>query len=211
MRRLILLLGFLFYLALALSIGTIPAKAVHLYPMSLRLVQSQPAPITILLPVTEVESGSFISIPLQIEGEVTGQEILAFQLTLDFDPTVLQLNGVSTENTLSANWNVAENRTADGSIMVVGYSATELSASGTLLNFQFAAIGSVAAQTALIIHDFMWNEGSPDVLLNNDRSLSLEELGRQLNMSREQVRQIEIKAMQKLRRTCQAHLREFLH
>jgi|688.fasta_scaffold156062_2 RNA polymerase primary sigma factor len=47
--------------------------------------------------------------------------------------------------------------------------------------------------------------------LNNDRSLSLEELGRQLNMSREQVRQIEIKAMQKLRRTCQAHLREFLH
>lgn len=47
--------------------------------------------------------------------------------------------------------------------------------------------------------------------LNNDRSMSLEELGRQMNMSREQVRQIEIKAMQKLRRTCQAHLREFLH
>jgi len=47
--------------------------------------------------------------------------------------------------------------------------------------------------------------------LNKDRSLSLEELGKQLNMSREQVRQIEIKAMQKLRRTCQSHLREFLH
>lgn len=47
--------------------------------------------------------------------------------------------------------------------------------------------------------------------LNEERSLSLEELGKQLNMSREQVRQIEIKAMQKLRRTCQSHLREFLH
>lgn len=47
--------------------------------------------------------------------------------------------------------------------------------------------------------------------LNNDRSMSLEELGKQLSMSREQVRQIEIKAMQKLRRVCQAHLREFLH
>lgn len=47
--------------------------------------------------------------------------------------------------------------------------------------------------------------------LNKERSLSLEELGKQLNMSREQVRQIEIKAMQKLRRTCQSHLREFLH
>jgi RNA polymerase primary sigma factor len=47
--------------------------------------------------------------------------------------------------------------------------------------------------------------------LNRNRSLSLEELGKQMNMSREQVRQIEIKAMQKLRRTCQSHLREFLH
>lgn len=46
--------------------------------------------------------------------------------------------------------------------------------------------------------------------LNKERSLSLEELGRVLSMSREQVRQIELKAMQKLRKNCQDHLREFL-
>lgn len=46
--------------------------------------------------------------------------------------------------------------------------------------------------------------------LNTNRSFSLEELGRTLHMSREQVRQIELRAMQKLRRRCDAHLREFL-
>jgi RNA polymerase primary sigma factor len=46
--------------------------------------------------------------------------------------------------------------------------------------------------------------------LNSNRSFSLEELGRTLHMSREQVRQIELRAMQKLRRRCDAHLREFL-
>jgi len=46
--------------------------------------------------------------------------------------------------------------------------------------------------------------------LNSNRSFSLEELGKTLHMSREQVRQIELKAMQKLRKRCDAHLREFL-
>jgi len=46
--------------------------------------------------------------------------------------------------------------------------------------------------------------------LNSNRSFSLEELGKTLHMSREQVRQIELRAMQKLRRRCDAHLREFL-
>ena len=46
--------------------------------------------------------------------------------------------------------------------------------------------------------------------LNSNRSFSLEELGRTLHMSREQVRQIELRAMQKLRKRCDAHLREFL-
>lgn len=46
--------------------------------------------------------------------------------------------------------------------------------------------------------------------LNSDRSLSLEELGKIMQMSREQVRQIELRAMQKLRKRCDGHLREFL-
>ena len=46
--------------------------------------------------------------------------------------------------------------------------------------------------------------------LNSNRSFSLEELGKTLHMSREQVRQIELRAMQKLRKRCGAHLREFL-
>ena len=47
--------------------------------------------------------------------------------------------------------------------------------------------------------------------LNQKRSFSLEELGQRFALSREQVRQIEIKALQKLRKECQGHLREFLH
>jgi RNA polymerase primary sigma factor len=46
--------------------------------------------------------------------------------------------------------------------------------------------------------------------LNGELSMSTDELAASLQLSREQLRQFEYRAMQKLRRACQSHLREFL-
>jgi RNA polymerase primary sigma factor len=46
--------------------------------------------------------------------------------------------------------------------------------------------------------------------LNGELSMSTDELAASLQLSREQLRHFEYRAMQKLRKACQAHLREFL-
>ena len=107
---------------------------------------------------------SQIVLALSIPTDVTEQGIMAYQFRLVFDPSVLQVVGISTSGTMSHGWTVYENMGTQGQISVVGYSARELTGSGVMLDLIFDVIGAVGDTTLISFAEFSFNEGDPDAV-----------------------------------------------
>lgn len=102
-------------------------------------------------------------LPLTVDNDISGQNIIAYQFHLTFNPAVLQVTGLATAGTLSSNssWAVIEHHGTAGQVNVVGYGTTPLVSTGVLLNLLFQVTSTVGAETDLILSDFLFNEGTP--------------------------------------------------
>lgn len=110
------------------------------------------------LPTNAVGSpNSQVVIPVMVQG-LTDALVFSYQFTVRFDPLILSGVGVSTTNSLSAGWALAENHQNAGEIQVAAFHTTPLAGEGRLLDLIFIVSGQPATQTALTWHTPLFNE-----------------------------------------------------
>ncbi len=133
------------------------------------LSRTSAPPIGIALPTNAAANiGAQVTIPLSVADSLTGLNILAYQFTLTYDPSVLQFTGIDKSGTLSANFDVLYNETTPGTVLFAAAGGNYLSGSGVLLKFTFSVLtDSGGATSALTLSNFLLNGGSPPAQTTN--------------------------------------------
>ncbi|MFN0111095.1 MAG: putative Ig domain-containing protein [Blastocatellia bacterium] len=139
-------------------------------------VPFQQTPIS--LPTTSVAPGSTITVPVSIGTSLTGQGVIAYQFTLNFNPSVLQLQNPAfdTAGTVSTanGFSVLANSPIAGRLVVSGSGPNALSGTGTLLNLKFTVIGAAGNSSPLTItpSSFLLNETVQTNVTNGNISVT---------------------------------------
>jgi len=107
--------------------------------------------------------GDTVTIPVNILSDVTGMGIISYQFTLNFGSNILNPIGVDVTGTMTESWQppVFNDQTA-GQIQVGGYTTSELTGTGTLVNLLFIVTGAQGSQTNLDFSEFLFNSGTPE-------------------------------------------------
>lgn len=121
------------------------------------------AQIPVALP-TEYYNARDISLPLTV-GDVSGQDVKAFLLTMKYDASVIEITGVEAQGDLAENFSLILNTDVPGEVTVGGAHFEPLQGDGVLLRIvgKFVKKGT----TSLAIDTFSFNEGSPVVATQN--------------------------------------------
>jgi len=108
---------------------------------------------------TSVVGGAF-ALPITTES-LTGQTpgVVSYQFTLTYDPTKINLTGVSATGTLSSAMSTQYNTATAGQIKVVAAGSVALTGAGTLINITGTVVG--AGSSAVNFTAFQFNEGTP--------------------------------------------------
>jgi len=125
-------------------------------------------------PKLTAPAGSTITVPVSVQA-VQDKGIIAYQFDLRYDPTVIQptANAVTLNGTVSGDMHVEFNATQPGVLRVAVYGISALSQAGTLLNFNFTAVGNALDTTPLTWENFMFNEGGIRMnLINGEIALT---------------------------------------
>ena len=91
--------------------------------------------------------------------DVSGKSIQSYQFTFSYDPGILQVNGVSVANTLSAGATPTTSMPSPGQYIVTWNSGSALTGSGTLIEIQTTPVG--AGNSSLDLQNIVLNSGSP--------------------------------------------------
>jgi len=96
-------------------------------------------------------------------------DLLSYQFTLTFNPTIIEATDISTEGTLSEDWTVFCNTNTPGQISVNGFSTESLEGTDTLINIIFNVNAGAAnyATSNLNFADFVFNEGEPEATIED--------------------------------------------
>lgn len=131
--------------------------------VQLNLSRTSAPPVGVALPSNASgKIGASITVPLSVTTSLTGLNVLAYQFTLTYDPTVIQFTGIAKNGTLSANLDVQYNETTPGTLLFAAAGGNYLSGSGVLLNMLFSVLtDSGGATSGLTLSNFMLNSGSP--------------------------------------------------
>lgn len=127
------------------------------------------AQVNVSLPSAEARVGDAIALDITV-GDLTGSGVIAYEFTLEYDESVIEITAVDVEETLSEDANVLANTSQAGVIRVAAATAQALSGTGPLLKLKGNVLSE--ATTALTFTRFMFNEGEP-VAATLDGNLSV--------------------------------------
>ncbi len=99
-----------------------------------------------------------ISLPLTV-GDVSGQEVKAFLLTVTYDASVIEITGVDAQGDLAENFSLVLNSDNAGHITVGGAHFEALQGDGALLHLKARFLKK--GTTNLSLDSFSFNEGLP--------------------------------------------------
>lgn len=103
-----------------------------------------------------------VTLPVTV-GALQGSEILAFAMTLRFDPDLLSFTAVDSQGTLTASWQILSNVSSPGELLLAGSHTQPLTGSGLLMNLQFVVTeGAIPGNCCTLeLADVQFNEGDP--------------------------------------------------
>lgn len=116
------------------------------------------AQVPVQLPVVTATSGDTFDIPITAGATLDGEGIISYDLTIEYDPAVINITGVRTDGTLTSGWSVSANTGETGQIRVSSSNATALSGGpGTLVILEAEALAGSGSSTALRFVEFKLN------------------------------------------------------
>ncbi len=104
---------------------------------------------------------------------MAGAQILAYQMTIQYDAAALALQQVDRPANAQNGWELVHNEVEPGRILLVGYSATPLENDGPLVELTFQATGQKGQQGVVAIESVRWNEESERALGNVTGTISI--------------------------------------
>ncbi len=124
------------------------------------------AQVSVEIPDLSGTSRETVQIPVNV-GDLGGKDVISYEFTVSYDPSVLTVTGVDTDGTLSSDLSTAVNTDSTGAVTVSAGGTQALSGSGPLL-FLTAEL-STSGSTSLTWDDFTFNDGSPAATLRSGR------------------------------------------
>ncbi|MEM6646945.1 MAG: choice-of-anchor D domain-containing protein [Bacteroidota bacterium] len=122
------------------------------------LVTPALAQVDVSLPTTTGTVGDANTIDVTV-GDLTGQDVIAYEFVVAFDETVLEITGATATDTRSSELNVVTNTNTPGQITVVAAGASPLTGAGTLIKLDVSYLAQ--GTSALTFTSITLNEGSP--------------------------------------------------
>ena len=109
-------------------------------------------------------AGGSLTVPVTV-GNVSGLGIASFEMELEYDPSVMRIDAVSQNGTLSAGTSASINLDTAGKATIAWASTTDLTGQGTLINLEISLLN--AGTSNLVFSVFQFNEGVPPAATTN--------------------------------------------
>ncbi|WP_457652785.1 T9SS type A sorting domain-containing protein [Rhodocaloribacter sp.] len=126
---------------------------------TLTISSSTSETISVSLPNLTCDIDGDLTIPISINDDLTGLNIIAYDFSISFDDHIIDLTGTSSTGTLSDAWTVSSNTAIPGSITVSAASSTDLAGSGDLILLTGKCFSEGTSPLTWI--SFTFNEGTP--------------------------------------------------
>ncbi len=119
------------------------------------------------MPDTSAVVGEIIELPVYVDSSLSSESVLAYQLQISFDATLLQVNSVSVSGLLGEPFGLpAVNLETPGQLTVAAAGVSPLEGSGVLVVIRFETLQ--AGESPVLFWDEeanFFNEGTPALLL----------------------------------------------
>ena len=110
------------------------------------------------------EAGQLVLVPITLSS-LDGQEVIAYQFELEYDPEVAAFQAFTSNETLSSGWSVNTNELSTGELLISGANAQPVTGDGTLLYLLFELVSNGVSE--LDVRSARLNEGDPLVTVSN--------------------------------------------
>jgi len=125
--------------------------------------------VTLRLPDTTVVAGDLLDLPVYVDQDLTDSMVIAWQLEIGFNSTLLEPQGIIKDGTLSSSWGSVEYKNwVPGQVNIAAAGGTPLAGKGKLIIIRFLCLK--AGYVSMAFTDpskNLLNEGSPVVTLDN--------------------------------------------
>ena len=121
------------------------------------------------IPDTTSFAGDTIEIPVYVDDDLTGLNVLSFQLEISFTAACLEPLAALPAGTMSAGWDPVEYKTwTPGKITIAAAGSTPLSGKGVLIMIRFRCIKAAYSGISFSgTENNLFNEGIPELVLDN--------------------------------------------
>ncbi len=152
-------LSFVLGILLLLSASTIAAQST-----------SSPDSVRVMIPDTVALPGAHLSIPVVVQDSVDGGNIISYDISMTYDSSVISVDGIETNGTLSNSFSALANTQQPG-IVVIGAvdMGPAMSGKGPLLFLNIHILASGVDNTTLHFTSFNFNQGNPRVITTDGR------------------------------------------